>query len=249
MQKIELSVVTITYNEIGNIGRLIDAINIILKQNNLNGEIIIVDDNSPDGTAGLIKEKMKKFDNIVLIERTEKLGIGSAYYTGISKASGDVVITMDADFSHNPDVLMDMYNEAKQGKVVSGSRYLTNLDFHTKWYRFVGTTILNKWLKLLFRLGINDHTNGYLAVKKDTLIFLLEKMKRVNIFPFEKILYGVPIFTFAKKLNIPITEIQAKYIFRTEGVTKINTYDGCILLIENILYSFKILKALRNLEF
>lgn len=243
----DLSIVTITYNEKDNIGELIDSLQSEFKNNSIKGEIIVVDDNSPDGTAAIVKEKQKEMDNLSIIERAKKLGIGSAYFTGISHAKGEVVITMDADFSHPPSALQVLYNEAKNGKVVSGSRYLTNLDFHTKWYRFIGTSLLNKWLKLLFHVGINDHTNGYLAIRKKDLDYLLNEMEMLNIFPFEKILYGVPIFIFAKHLNIPIVEVQAKYIFRTSGVTKINTVDGVMLLVENIMYSFKILNALRNM--
>ena len=240
MYKYNISAVTATYNESDNIANLIEHLQAIFKKNNLKGEIVVVDDSSPDGTAEIVKKYMEENSNIVLISRPQKSGIGSAYGDGIKVSQGEVVVTMDADFSHPPNKIYEMYKHAKEGCIVSGSRYLTKLSFHTKFYRFIGTTGLNIWLKLFLRLGIKDHTNGYVAIRKDNLEKVFEKGKRIRIYPFDKVLYGIPIFMIGKQLGIPLKEVNAPYKFRTVGETKIKTYDGLRIVWDSFFYSINL---------
>lgn len=240
MYPYDVSVVTATYNERGSIASLIEHLQAVFKENNLRGEIIVVDDSSPDGTADIVKEYTKSNPNIVLISRPQKSGIGSAYGDGVKASRGEVIVTMDADFSHPPDKLYDLYKPSKEGYIVSGSRYLTRLSFHTKFYRFIGTTGLNIWLRTFLRLGIKDHTNGYVAIRRDNLDKVLEKGKRIGIYPFDKVLYGVPIFTIGKHLGVPLKEVDAPYKFRTVDETKINTYDGLKIVSDSIFYSINL---------
>lgn len=240
MYQYDISVVTATYNERGSIASLIKHLQAAFKENNLRGEIIVVDDSSPDGTADIVKEYIKDNSNIVLISRPQKSGIGTAYGDGVKASRGEVVVTMDADFSHPPEKLYDMYKPSKEGYIVSGSRYLTRLSFHTKFYRFIGTTGLNIWLRLFLRLGIRDHTNGYIAIRRDSLEKVFEEGKKIGIYPFDKTLYGIPIFTIGKHLGIPLKEVNAPYKFRTVDETKIRTYDGLKIVLDSLFYSINL---------
>ncbi|MCS4541371.1 MAG: glycosyltransferase, partial [Euryarchaeota archaeon] len=97
-----ISIIIPTYNERENIARLIPLIQEVFNDSNIKGEIIIVDDNSPDKTGNLAEEFAKTYGNIRVIHRKEKLGLGSAYKAGFKEAKGKIVFEMDADHSHDP---------------------------------------------------------------------------------------------------------------------------------------------------
>jgi len=236
----DLSVVTATYNEKENISNLIKDIEKIFKENNIDGEIIVVDDSSPDGTGEIVLQLKKNFHNIVLIKRPPRSGIGSAYGDGVKASKGKVVITMDADYSHHPKNLLSMYLKAREGFMVTGSRFLNKASFETKFYRHVGTTLLNMWIKFFFKLGITDYTNGYLAIPKDYLNKIINKGKIINIYPFDSTLYGIPIFTMGSYLGFNHHNTNAPYVFRKSGITKINTIQGGKEVVTNALYTLKL---------
>ncbi len=179
----DLSIVTATYNEKENIGRLIETVNKICKENKIKNEVVVIDDSSPDGTSEIVKDYAKKYKNVVLVSRPPRSGIGTAYGDGAKVSKGDIIITMDADFSHPPSVLVEMYKKAKEGCMVSGSRFIGKQGFKTKIYRFIGTTILNKWIKFLFRADITDYSNGYLAIPKDFMGKIVKYGKDIGIYP------------------------------------------------------------------
>jgi len=237
---LDISIVTVTYNERENIGLLIDSIEKEFKEHKLKGEIIVVDDNSPDGTGNIVLKKNKKYKNINLISRMSKLGVGSAYFAGVKAAQGEVIITMDADLSHPPDRIFEMYCYAKDDYVVSGSRYIERMSFKTMYFRWVGTTTINTWLRFLLRLGIKDHTNGYLAIKASILDKVLMFGMKYNIRPFDLVLYGLPIFTLSKKLGYKLKEVSAPYTFRIHGETKIDIPLGFMIMVHTWLYSIKL---------
>lgn len=245
----DLSIVIAAYNEKENIGRLIEALNKICKENKINNEIIIVDDSSPDGTSGVILEYKKRDKNIMLISRPPKSGIGSAYGDGVKSSRGIVIITMDADFSHSPSALVEMYRKAKEGYIVSGSRFLKKGGFSTKFYRKIGTTLLNLWIRTLFNTGIKDHTNGYIAVNKENLNKIIKRGIEKRSFPFKKTLYGIPIFAIAKVFGFKVCEVFAPYKFREVGETKINFFDGLSIVLNDSWYAFKLFFRLKNDKF
>ncbi len=118
-----LSVVVPTYNEKENIPELIKRIFKVLGENNIDGEVVIVDDNSPDGTAKVAEELSKDY-NVQVIVRKDERGLSSAAIRGMEDAKGDILCVIDADLSHPPEVIPDMLKEITEGKaeLVIGSR-------------------------------------------------------------------------------------------------------------------------------
>jgi len=114
-----------TYNEHGNINRLIEKINAIARKNSYNYEIIVVDDNSFDGTIQDVENLQKFQNNIKLIKRKRLMGIGTAHIEGYNNADGDLIISMDADLSHPPEKIPDFVLKIKNGyDMVMSSRYI-----------------------------------------------------------------------------------------------------------------------------
>ncbi|MCG2717609.1 MAG: polyprenol monophosphomannose synthase [Nanoarchaeota archaeon] len=164
-----LSITIPTYNEKENLPILIEKINYILKQNKINGEIIVVDDNSPDGTGKLAEDLKKKYENMKVLHRAGKLGLSSAVLDGFKIAEGDIMVVIDADLSHPPEVIPLMYNEIQKGTdFVIGSRYI-------KGGKIIGWSLyrrfISKGANLISRpfSKANDSMSGYIMIKKECL--------------------------------------------------------------------------------
>lgn len=241
----DLSVITITYNERENIRLFITVVNRIFKDNNWHGEIVVVDDNSPDGTSAVVEELKKLYPNTTLITRPGKLGIGSAYHTGFKAAQGNIVAFLDADLSHPPEILPEMYPLAKQGKVVFGSRYLGDTKFESDFSHKIGTYLLNNWVSFWLKTGMNDHTNGYIVLPKETLQKVLVYGEERGQKAFDHILYGITVAATAKKLGIPCEELKAIYNKRKHGETKLPFWWGLKVVIDDLLYVLRVRSALR----
>ena len=128
-----------TYNEKENIGRMIDVLeeDIFPKIKNNQMEILVVDDKSPDGTAEIVREKMKKFKNIIL-DLGNKQGLGAAYKRGMKyameKMKADAVIEFDADFQHDPKYIIDLVQKFDEGyDYVIGSRFVKGGSYPKQW--------------------------------------------------------------------------------------------------------------------
>ncbi|OYT39691.1 MAG: hypothetical protein B6U86_04985, partial [Candidatus Altiarchaeales archaeon ex4484_43] len=122
----KVSVVIPTYNERENIKGLIPEISDVFEKNGINGNLIVIDDSSPDGTAREVENLRERYP-IVLIKRGQKLGIGSAYVTGFKKAmdlNSDIIFEMDADFSHDPEYIPEFVKSLNNYDLVLGSRYI-----------------------------------------------------------------------------------------------------------------------------
>ncbi|MFH1977834.1 MAG: polyprenol monophosphomannose synthase [Candidatus Aenigmatarchaeota archaeon] len=120
---IEVSVIIPTYNEKDNVKRLLPEIFSTFSKNNIRGEVIIVDDNSPDGTAEVVKKMEKRFQ-VHVVKRRGKLGLSSAVLRGFKEAKGDILGVMDADFSHPVNKIPYMIKALKTNDIVIGSRYV-----------------------------------------------------------------------------------------------------------------------------
>src|SRR5690606_37244602 len=144
--KMKAIVVIPTYNESKNIIRIIDKIFSVHDTI----DILVVDDNSPDGTGKLVRDKQAESDRIHLIEREGKMGLGTAYIAGFKYALArnyDYIMEMDADFSHNPEEIPNFLREIQEYDVVLGSRYIK------------GVNVVNWPLKrLLLSYGANLYT-------------------------------------------------------------------------------------------
>ncbi|MFP4447689.1 MAG: polyprenol monophosphomannose synthase [Bacteroidales bacterium] len=161
-----------TYNEKGNIDRLIEEIFHL----QVTFDILIVDDNSPDGTADIIKSLQKKYpDRLFLIEREGKLGLGTAYIEGFKWAlerDYDYIFEMDADFSHNPNDLPRLYDACvnDNADVAIGSRYKNGANV-VNWPigRIILSYFASKYVAFITGMKINDATAGFKCYKRKVL--------------------------------------------------------------------------------
>ncbi len=158
-----------TYNEAENISRLLDAVHSHLPD----AEILVVDDNSPDGTAGVVEGRMKEDPRLSIMKRAGKLGLGSAYIAGFRHAlerGYDIVFEMDADFSHNPAYLPKFMEAIKEADLVLGSRYVEGGGVEN-WPLLRRLVSVGGSLYSRFILGVPyyDLTGGFKCFRRTTL--------------------------------------------------------------------------------
>lgn len=161
-----------TYNEIENIQSIVRA---VFSQEKA-FHVLVVDDNSPDGTAEEIKALQKEFsDRLFLLERKEKSGLGTAYISGFKwclEKSYDYIFEMDADFSHNPDDLIKLYNACAVGgaDLSVGSRYVKGITV-VNWpmSRIVLSYGASRYVRLITRMKVKDSTAGFICYKRAVL--------------------------------------------------------------------------------
>lgn len=169
-----------TYNEKENIEAIIPA---VLSENQ-NFHVLIVDDNSPDGTAGIVQRMMESEDRLHLLSREGKLGLGTAYLAGFRyglKQGFDYLFEMDADFSHDPKKLNVMLDECQKPGVdlVIGSRYIEGGGIEN-WsrYRLFLSYSASVYVRLISNIKVRDLTAGYICYSRRVLEILdLDKIK------------------------------------------------------------------------
>jgi len=159
-----------TYNERENIGLLISDIFSLLPQTN----ILVVDDNSPDGTAVVVEGLIKKYPNLSLLKRPKKNGLGAAYIDGFRRLFADKeienIIMMDGDFSHNPKYLPLMLEEARNYDLVVGSRYIRGGGVAKwEWWRRILSAGGNFYAWMILGRKINDWTGGFNCIQSEFL--------------------------------------------------------------------------------
>lgn len=160
------------YNERENAAAIIDA---VMRQPHPM-DVLVIDDNSPDGTAAIVREKMNEYPGRVhMIERKGKLGLGTAYITGFKRAIADgydYIFEMDADFSHNPDDLMALHRAcADEGADVAiGSRYVTGVNV-VNWPmgRVLMSYYASKYVRMVTGLKVHDTTAGFVCYRRRVL--------------------------------------------------------------------------------
>ena len=160
-----------TYNEKENIIPLVEEIFSLVPEIN----ILVVDDNSPDGTAAAVENLMAKYQNLLLLKRPLNVGFGGAYISGFKKLLSDYpdvenIFMMDADFSHNPNYLPEMLAESPNYGLVIGSRYIKGGGI-AQWelWRKILSAGGNFYVRTLLGKHINDWTGGFNCIKADYL--------------------------------------------------------------------------------
>lgn len=214
-----LSIIIPTYNERENIKILIPQIIEIFKQNGFSGEIIVVDDNSPNGTAKEVKILAERYGNIRLIQRDEKMGLGSAYETGFKKATGDVIFEMDGDLSHDPLLIPEFVKKIEDGNdLVIGSRYVKSGGINN-WgpIRIFISKSANFMANWILKLDVNDATSGYRAYKREVL-------SEINA-GSEGYAFQVEMVYFARKKGFEMVEIPIIFDDRTMGKSKLGVRE------------------------
>lgn len=166
MKALETSVVIPTYNEEENITEIVSRVSESL--DGMEHEIVIVDGNSEDGTPGTVKELMEEYENLRLIEREEREGLGAAYRHAFGKVEGEVVIQMDADISHPPEKIPEMVEAVKDGSDVAvGSRYVESGERKDPFHRRVFPLIGSYLYRFLLDSPVRDVTSGFKAYRRE----------------------------------------------------------------------------------
>ena len=210
-----------TYNEKENIAAIITAVMNLP----LSFHVLIIDDGSPDGTAAIVKDLMKTTyeGRLHMIERAGKLGLGTAYITGFKWAiehKYDYIFEMDADFSHNPDDLMKLYDAcANQGADVAiGSRYVSGVNV-VNWPmgRVLMSYFASKYVRFVLGVNIHDTTAGFKCYRREVLETIeLDKIR------FKGYAFQIEMKYTAYKCGFTIKEVPIIFINRVLGTSKMS---------------------------
>lgn len=170
MPKEKSLVIIPTYNEIDNIEKVLNTL-INLKIPNI--DILVIDDNSPDGTADLIERYSKNHPQVSIIKRVAKMGLGTAYIRGFKYAienGYDYIFEMDADSSHDPNEIPNFLKAVEKADLVIGSRYVTGVNV-INWplSRLFISVMANKYSQIITGMPIHDCTSGFKCFKRKVL--------------------------------------------------------------------------------
>ncbi|MCL4418771.1 glycosyltransferase [Patescibacteria group bacterium] len=240
-------VITPTYNEKGNIDRLIPILenDIFPKIKNHDMNILVADDNSPDGTADEVKKLMEKWKNID-INSGEKHGLGAAYIRGmtyaVEKMGADVMFEMDADLQHDPNKIPEFLKKIDEGyDMVIGNRYSNGGSIPQNWpfMRKVFSVVANLFVRIVFmKFSVHDWTGGYRALKKE--VFLKEKEELTN---YKGYIFQISFLHKAIRDGFKIGEVPFHFSDRTLGSSKIAPI-GYILEVVKFVISTRIREIL-----
>jgi dolichol-phosphate mannosyltransferase len=164
-----VSVVLPTYNEREGIAELVAEILAVARRADLDAEVLVVDDASPDGTAAHVEAVFRTEPAVRVRVRRDERGLASAIRQGIAEARGDVVVVMDSDGNHDPALLPLMVRCAEAFDVVIGSRYVLGGGMLTSRFRYWASYGFNVIIRLVLGLRIHDSLSGYLAFRPGVL--------------------------------------------------------------------------------
>ncbi len=217
MKKKKILVIIPTYNEFENLPKLLPEV--FSKDENL--EILIVDDNSPDGTGAYIEQEMEKNSRLHLIKRESKMGLGTAYITGFKYAlenNYDYIFEMDADFSHDPGELPKFLKEINDFDLVLGSRYKNGVNvINWPMSRLLLSWFANFYTRFITGMPIRDATGGYKCFKREVLEAINFDKVHSNGYAFQ-----IEMNFKAWKKGFRIKEIPIIFVDRMKGKSKMS---------------------------
>ena len=208
-----------TYNERENIAAM------VAKVFSLEGyfHLLVIDDGSPDGTAEIVRTLQRTYpERLFLVERSGKLGLGTAYIAGFKWAlerDYDAIFEMDCDFSHNPDDLLRLSAAMEQGADVAiGSRYVSGVNV-VNWplMRLLMSYFASKYVRLITRMPVSDATAGFVGYRREVL-------QSINLDTIRMVGYGFQIemkYT-AWRLGFKIREVSIIFVDRVAGASKMS---------------------------
>jgi dolichol-phosphate mannosyltransferase len=206
-----ISIITPTYDEEGNIGGLVKEIHEAMKD--YEHEVIVVDDNSKDNTRKIAEENGAR-----VIHRVNERGIWTAIQKGIQEAKGDIIVTMDADFSHPPKIIPLMIKRLDEYDMASGSRFIEGGDIIAPLHRTkYASMYLNKLQRIIMGVKQYDLSGGFHAMWRNK--FLAMKFKYPSVWGE----FDLEWFYRAKKLGYKIKEIPFVQPYRKAGHSKSKT--------------------------
>ena len=217
-----------TFNESENIVRMIDAVHALVPAT----DILVIDDGSPDGTARLVRERMAVDTRIHIVERSGKLGLGTAYCAGFAYAlekGYDIVMQMDADFSHDPKDLLRFLDEIQDFDLIIGSRYVQGVNvINWPMSRLLLSWFANIYTRVITGMPVADATGGFKCFRADVL-------KRIDLAKIRSNGYAFQIEMNYKtwRLDVRMKEIPIIFTDRVSGVSKMSkniVYEAAFLV-------------------
>jgi dolichol-phosphate mannosyltransferase len=211
----KVSVILPTYNEAGNIVALVAAIKSQIV-NPWTAEIIVVDDNSRDGTLDLVRHAFGNDSEVKTILRTSDRGLAASIRTGIDVATGDYLLVMDTDFTHRPEEIPSMLHVVQVADLVNGSRFCPGGSMADTAH-YMASFVYNLMVRLVIRTQIQDNLGG----------FWVARASLIRRLPFNEIFFGYGdyyfrLLHFAQHARMKVIELPSQYCERTAGASKSN---------------------------
>jgi dolichol-phosphate mannosyltransferase len=216
-EAMQTAIVLATYNEAANLSALIPRLSEVVPD----AWIVVVDDNSPDGTPNLLNSLQQKYPKLVPVVRSGKLGYGSAVLDGFRRAleqGADAIVTLDADFSHDPAEIPRLLAGLKDADVAIGSRYYGGvrvLNWHVS--RLLLSLFANRYVRTILGMPVEDATSGYRAYRRPAVEAILAS--RINSKGYS---FLVEVLYRAYQRGMRITEVPIVYSERREGQSKMS---------------------------
>ncbi len=215
-----------TYNERENVQILLPRISNSLAIDGCQAHILIIDDNSPDGTGEIVESMRKKVPNLYLIRRSGKMGLGSAYIDGfrwaLENLVADVYIQMDADLSHPPEILPELVQHAiSDADIVVASRYVNGGRIvGWPWYRKLISRFANNTARLILNVQVEDLTTAYRALSSKAVNSLLDI--KISSPGYSYLMESIVLLV---KMGFCVLEIPSIFTQRTKGKTKLSVKE------------------------
>ncbi len=207
------SIILPTYNEKENIIELIEAIFNTLAAT-IDFDIVVVDDNSPDGTAEAVRQKFSGDSRVKLFVRTEERGLATAIRYGAEHSDGEILVFMDTDFNHDPAILPQMIKFLEFYDIIIGSRFVMAGGMEDRFRQF-SSRIYNYGIRFLFRTPIHDNLSGFFSIYRNKLMSM----------DLDQIYYGygdyfIRLLMVAHTRGYNMLEIPVFYRLRMHGHSK-----------------------------
>lgn len=208
------SIILPTYKEKDNIVELIQAIFKTLKSDSLEFEVVVVDDNSPDGTAEAVRQNFDGDGRVRLFVRTQERGLATAIRYGIENSDGDILVFMDTDFNHDPVIIPQMIKFLEYYDIIIGSRFVMAGGMEDRFRQF-SSLIYNYGIRLLFKTPVHDNLSGFFSIYRD-------KLESMDL---DQIYYGygdyfIRLLMVAHKRGYNMLEVPVFYRLRMHGHSK-----------------------------
>jgi dolichol-phosphate mannosyltransferase len=230
------SIILPTYNEKDNIVELITAIFAAMPPE-LDFEVVVVDDNSPDGTAEAVRRNFPDDVRVKLLVRTEGRGLATAIRHGAEHSAGEILVFMDTDFNHDPAILPQMVKFLEYYDIVIGSRFVMAGGMEDKFRQF-SSLVYNYAIRLLFGTPVHDNLSGFFSIYRDKLMSM----------DLDQIYYGygdyfIRLLMVANKRGYKMLEVPVFYRLRMHGHSKtqffsiLNQYTTALLALRIKLWT------------
>ena len=224
----KISVIVPTYNEVDNIEDLIVGLRAVLADEDY--QIVVVDDNSPDGTYYAVKQIAERDDHVLPLLRQSKQGLASAIVHGYKQSDGKIVVMMDSDLSHRPEDLPALLEAVKEYDVVIGSRYVEGGSiFGMSAYRKLASRVSIGVSRMMLGLHYEDTTSGFAVFRRGVLDYVEPKLEPAGFKLLLEILVKCPE---ARVKELPIT-----FVNRRKGDSKFGA--GEVLKFLNLCYRLR----------